>query len=64
MNLIFLNRRAKGWLISSVLVLLVSITVFAFRKHFGETIVLWVVVLTPIVLLILALLCGQFTKKH
>ena len=63
MALLLLNRKTKGWLISSGLVLLVFLVVFVFRKHFNETIVLCVVVLTPVALLILALLFGQFTKR-
>jgi hypothetical protein len=58
-----LDRSAKGWLISSLLVLLIFLVVFSFRKYFSETIVLWVVLLTPVVLLILALLFGKFSKN-
>jgi hypothetical protein len=57
------DRSTKIWLISSILVLLVSIGVYTFRSHFDERVVLLVVVLTPVVLMVLALVFGLFTQK-
>jgi hypothetical protein len=62
MALLLLNQKNKGWLISSGLVLLVFLVVFVLRNQLNETIVLWVVILTPVALLIIALLYGKFTK--
>jgi hypothetical protein len=59
-----LDRKSKACLISSILVILISIAVFAFRKCFDETVVLLVVVLTPVVLLGLAFVFGQFSQKN
>jgi hypothetical protein len=58
-----LNRSSKGWLISSILVILVSISVYVFRTYFDEMLVLLVVVLTPVLLLVLALVFGQLSKR-
>jgi hypothetical protein len=58
-----LNRSSKGWLISSILVILVSIGVFAFRRYLDEMVVLLVVILTPVLLLALALVFGKLAKK-
>ena len=57
------DKNTKIWLISSVLVLLVSIGVYTFRSHLDEMVVLLVVVLTPVVLMVLALVFGLFTQK-
>lgn len=48
-----LDIRTKGWLFSSIVVLLINLIVFGFRKHFDTGTVLWVVALTPVVWLIL-----------
>jgi len=48
-----LDIKTKGWLFSSIIVLLVNLVVFGFRKHFDTMLVLWVVVTTPVVWLIL-----------
>jgi len=56
LNLMFhfsLDIKTKGWLFSSIIVLLVNLVVFGFRKHFDPVLVLWVVFLTPLVWLIL-----------
>jgi hypothetical protein len=63
MALLLQNRKTKGWLISSGMVLLVFLVVFVFRNQLNETLVLWVVILTPVALLIIALLYGRFTKQ-
>jgi len=43
-----LDKKNKGWLFSSIIVLLINLVVFGFRKHFDIGTVLWVVVLTPV----------------
>ena len=48
-----LDKKTKGWLFSSILVLLINLVVFGFRKYFDNHTVLWVVVLTPVAWLFL-----------
>jgi hypothetical protein len=45
---IHLDKRLKGWLIGSVFVLCINLTVFIFQEHFSKPIVFLVVLLTPV----------------
>ena len=51
-----LDKKTKGWFFSSIIVLLINLIVFGFRKHFDNGTVLWVVVLTPVAWLFLYVL--------
>ena len=48
MPLVHLDRRLKGWLIGSLVVLCINLIVFIFRSHFNQYLVLGVVFFTPV----------------
>jgi hypothetical protein len=48
MRLIYFDRRMKGWLIGSIVVLCINLIVFIFRSHFNKYVVLGVVLCTPV----------------
>ena len=54
-----LDKKTKGWLFSSIIVLLINLVVFGFRKYFDNGTVLCVVVLTTV-----AWLFFYFLFKH
>lgn len=59
-----LDQKTKGWMIGSILVLLINLVVFAFRNHLEMNIVLSVVVLTPIAWLLLYVLLMHVLPKR
>ena len=64
MHPVSLDLKTKGWLISSIFVLLINLVVFVFRKYSDKTLVLWVVLLTPVAWLILYLLFKRLFSLH
>lgn len=48
-----LKQSTKYWLISSIFILMINLTIFLFRHHFDLMTLVWVVILTPVAWLIL-----------
>ncbi|MGD8274285.1 MAG: hypothetical protein PVH74_14025 [Desulfobacterales bacterium] len=63
MPLVYLDRRLKGWLIGSLVVLCINLIVFVFRSHFNQYLVLGVVFFTPVAWTLLYVLSRRFLKE-
>jgi hypothetical protein len=63
MPLVHLDRRLKGWLIGSLVVLGINLIVFIFRSHFNQYLVLGVVFFTPVAWTLLYVLARRFLKE-
>jgi hypothetical protein len=63
MPLLYLDRRNKGWLGTSIFVLIVNLIVFIIQKHLSQNIVLLVVLLTPAAWVVLYFLSGLVFKR-
>ena len=48
-----LKQSTKYWLISSIFIFMINVTIFLFRHHFNLMTIVWVVILTPVAWLIL-----------
>jgi hypothetical protein len=64
MPLVHLDRRLKGWLIGSLVVLGINLIVFIFRSHFNQYLVLGVVFLTPVAWTALYFLSRLICRKN
>ncbi len=50
----FYNRKSsKYWLWGSIVIIVVNLIFFLLRNHVGQTLLLWVVILTPVACLAL-----------
>ena len=56
------KQSTKYWLIGSLFILVINGIIFLFRKHFDLTILVWVVILTPVAWLILYFLTDLLDK--
>lgn len=64
MRLIHFNKFTKVWLISALVVLLVNFVVFIFKRHFDPTVVLSIVLITPVVWVISYFLLKLFFRER
>jgi hypothetical protein len=64
MRPIYFDKGTKIWLISSIIVLLINLIAFIFKKHFDTTLVFWVVLLTPAAWLGLYFLSRLVVKRN
>jgi hypothetical protein len=49
----YLKKSSKYWLFGAICIILTNLIVFIFRNYVHETVLLWVVILTPVGCLIL-----------
>lgn len=64
LNMFDMKQSTKYWLTGSICVLAFNVTVFLFRKNVDQTIVLWVVILTPGAWLVLYLLTSLLDRSE
>jgi hypothetical protein len=58
-----MKQSTKYWLMGSIFVLAINITIFVFRNSFELSILIWVVVLTPITWLVLYFLTNLLDRS-
>jgi hypothetical protein len=58
-----MKKSTKYWLMGSIFVLAINITIFVFRNSFELSILIWVVVLTPITWLVLYFLTNLLDRS-
>jgi hypothetical protein len=58
-----MKQSTKYWLMGSIFVLAINIAIFVFRNSFELSILIWVVVLTPITWLVLYFLTNLLDRS-
>ena len=60
--MLYIRKSSKYWLLGAVCIFLINLIVFIFRNYVHETVLLWVVILTPVACLILYPLTRYLAK--
>jgi hypothetical protein len=51
--MLYMRRSSKYWLLGSICIIVINLVFFLFRNYVQETVLLWVVIMTPLACLLL-----------